>query len=68
MSEEKESIQYLIEYFEKYLKELHLNLQDDHDDLFLQGKIKGVQDTLRMTRIHERALKNGGQFVDVIID
>lgn len=68
MSEGKESIEYLIEYLEKYLAELSLELEGEPADLFLQGKIKGVQHALKFVRIHACAEKNDGQFVDVIID
>ncbi|AVV57015.1 hypothetical protein C7121_13315 [Paenibacillus glucanolyticus] len=68
MNEEKESFEYLVEYLEKYIAELSFELDGDSADLFLQGKIKGVQHALKFVRIHAHAGKNNGQFVDVIID
>lgn len=58
MSEEMESIKHLIGYFENYLIELALELQNDPDDLFIQGKIKGVQHALQMARMYIHAGNN----------
>jgi len=65
--EEEQSFFHLIEYLESYLLELGLELQRDPDDLFLQGKIKGIQHALKYIRMHEHARK-GGHYIDVEID
>lgn len=65
--EEKRSFFYLIEHLESYLLELGLELQRDPDDLFLQGKIKGIQHALKYIRMHAYARK-GGHYIDIEID
>ena len=44
----------LIEYLESYLAELCLELQHDPTDQFVQGKMKGLQHSLKMARMHAR--------------
>ncbi|GFN33858.1 hypothetical protein [Paenibacillus xylaniclasticus] len=64
---EKQSIDYLIEYLESYLMELGHELQSDPENLFLQGKVHGIQHALRYVRMHGYAGKNSHQ-IDIEID
>lgn len=51
---EKE-IDFLIEYFEKYKQEIEEELKNDHNNIFLQGKVKGLQHALIMTRMYNKS-------------
>ncbi|WP_055107613.1 hypothetical protein [Paenibacillus ihumii] len=65
--EEEQSFIYLIDYLGSYLSELELELQNNPDDLFLQGKIKGIQLSLKYIRMHEYK-RNAGHYIDIEID
>lgn len=65
--EEEQSLIYLIEYLESYLLELDLELQRNPDDLFIQGKIKGIQHALKYIRMHEYT-RIAVHYIDIEID
>lgn len=63
---EGQSIGYIIQYLESYLDQLNEGLQTGYEDLFLQGKINGLQHALKYLRMHERG--RNSHYINIVID
>ncbi|ASS68156.1 MULTISPECIES: hypothetical protein [Paenibacillus] len=58
----------IISYFERYLEELEAELQEDLQNQFLKGKIKGVKHALVIVRMMRQGRRYQGEGVNIIID
>ncbi len=58
----------LINYLERHMAELEIELKNDPSDDVLKGKIKGIKNAVITARMLRRSSGSRGEGIDVIID